>query len=224
MRIAKCILLSLSIWSCSQLFAAQSPCVRGSAEECNSGKEGWRQIAVQHYDKHSPIISIWERNSQRVICIDPGPPSCAAYGGDIERFKADAAKETKARAHRAKIESDRQETIRAERKHQMKDHGEELKKNGWREIARCDDGHEWAYVIEKKGERRFCTGINAFAGPTENPCRPFTKDLESFTRLAEDAKKYTVEYDKAKIAGTLPEFLKKKREMNSTPHCWSDGN
>jgi hypothetical protein len=224
MTFVRSILLCLSFLPFSYLFAAQSPCLKGSAQECNSGKEGWRQIAVQHYDKDSPIVSIWEKNAQRVICIEPGPPSCAAYGGDIEQFKADAERETAARAKREKEEKDRQAAISAELKKQRKDHGEELLKNGWKEIARCDDGHEWAYVIEKSSERRLCTGINARGGPTEYPCTSFTKDLESFMRLADAARKYRAEYNSASSSGMLTEFLDKKRATNSTPRCWGDGN
>ena len=70
----------------SIILAAQSPCVL-STEDCKIGKEGWQLIAVQHYDVVSSVTSIWEKNGQRVICIDPGPTTCGSYGGDLERFK-----------------------------------------------------------------------------------------------------------------------------------------
>lgn len=223
MKIAQYILFYSSLCFLPLSFATQSPCgPQISARNCNAGREGWRQIAIQHYDKESPVISIWEKNAQRVMCEDPGLASCVSYGGNLEQFKADAARETAARAKLVKDERDRQAAIDAEVKRQMKDHGEELKKNGWRERARCDDGHEWSYVIEKAGQRRLCTGINARGGPSEDPCRPFTGDLNTFQRLADEAKKYRDDYDKASRAGVIDQFLKEAQKKKSIPHCWSD--
>jgi hypothetical protein len=69
------------------------------------------------------------------------------------------------------------------------DCGADLLRNGWQELARCDDGHEWGYVLEKDNERKFCSGINAFAGPEESPCVPFIQDLQEYKALAWEVKK-----------------------------------
>lgn len=62
--------------------------------------------------------------------------------------------------------------------------GDKLKAAGWKEIARCDDGHTWAYVLEKGGDYLKCEGINARGGPEEHPCVPFTDDLDQFKKNA----------------------------------------
>ncbi len=64
-----------------------------------------------------------------------------------------------------------------------------LKKGGWKEIARCDDGHQWSYVLEQKGKRRFCDGINARGGPSENACIDFAGSLEKYKKQAAAAAK-----------------------------------
>lgn len=222
MKASKLILFFSIIWFASESTSAQFPCgAQGTETGCKSIGEGWKQIAVHKYDKKSPTLSIWEKSGQRVICADPGPPSCAAYGGDLDQFKADAARETAARASRMKAQEDLQATADARRREEEKDHGEPLKRQGWKEIARCHDGHQWAYVIEKAGERRRCLGINARGGPSETPCRLFAGDLKSFRRVADDAKKYRDAYDEASRSGMIDEFLKKKLRENSIPHCWS---
>lgn len=222
MNIRHLMLSALTIWFLSKSNAAQFPCgPQGTAQNCSSIGEGWHRIAVQRYDKESPTVSIWEKSGQRVICADPGLSSCAAYGGDLEQFKADAARETAARASRVKEQEDRQAVIDARRREEEKDQGQTLKTLGWREVARCDDGHQWAYVIEKAGERRRCLGINARGGPSERPCRPFAEDLKAFRKVAADAKKYLDAYDEASRAGRIAEFLDKKTKEKSIPQCWS---
>jgi hypothetical protein len=61
-----------------------------------------------------------------------------------------------------------------------------LKKKGWKEIARCS-GHQWRYLIERKGERRICQGINARGGPSEKDCMKFDGDLTEF-KLCKESK------------------------------------
>lgn len=67
--------------------------------------------------------------------------------------------------------------------------GDKLKAAGWKEIARCDDGHTWAYVLEKGGDYLKCEGINARGGPEDHPCVPFTADLDKFKAAAAKKKK-----------------------------------
>ncbi|MBI3505160.1 MAG: hypothetical protein HY059_09980 [Proteobacteria bacterium] len=56
--------------------------------------------------------------------------------------------------------------------------------SGWTEIAACE-GHQWFYVIEKDAARMVCSGIDGFAGPMEEPCKPFDGDLARFKKCAE---------------------------------------
>lgn len=98
--------------------------------------------------------------------------------------------------------------------------GQALKTAGWKEIARCDDGHTWAYVLEKGGDYLKCEGINALGGPEEHPCVPFTDDLEAFKKNSVKAKAYVDEYDKASKAKNLEKFLTKKTKEKSIPNCW----
>jgi hypothetical protein len=62
--------------------------------------------------------------------------------------------------------------------------GCELKKLGWKEIARCS-GHHWSYVIEKKRQRKICQGVNARGGPKEDPCSKFDGRLSDFRKCAD---------------------------------------
>lgn len=59
--------------------------------------------------------------------------------------------------------------------------GAELKTKGWQEIARCP-GHSWEYLLEKDGQIKHCTGINARGGPKENPCTPFNGKIPQFKK------------------------------------------
>ena len=98
--------------------------------------------------------------------------------------------------------------------------GPELKKAGWNEIARCDDGHTWSYILEKQNNQLICEGINARGGPEEHPCVPFIDDLEKFKTKAANAKSYVDEYDKAQKSGKIDQFLKKKIKDKQIPNCW----
>jgi hypothetical protein len=62
--------------------------------------------------------------------------------------------------------------------------GPSLVKRGWQEIARCHDGHSWAYVLEQGNERLVCTGGSGYAGPVEYPCRTFSGDIDRFRLIA----------------------------------------
>jgi hypothetical protein len=64
------------------------------------------------------------------------------------------------------------------------DCGHNLIKNGWVKVADCDDGHQWSYIIQKGAEQKICTGINAFAGPEEDPCKVFSGNIEKFKENA----------------------------------------
>lgn len=98
--------------------------------------------------------------------------------------------------------------------------GDKLKAAGWKEIARCDDGHTWAYILEKSGDHLKCEGINGFAGPEEHPCVPFTDDLEKFKAHAEKAK---VGAKDIITTGNMKEFAKQAARMakrRENISCW----
>lgn len=77
-----------------------------------------------------------------------------------------------------------QERLESRFRQYKKLRGDDLKKAGWKEVARCDDGHSWSYVLEKKNDLLKCEGLNTFAGPEEHPCVPFTGALEKFKTFA----------------------------------------
>lgn len=62
-----------------------------------------------------------------------------------------------------------------------------LKKQGWQEVARCDD-HQWSYLIEKGAERKLCVGIHARGGAEESPCSAFSGDVASFQAVTDAGK------------------------------------
>jgi hypothetical protein len=223
----KYLLLSFLLLMAPAMAQAESPCAyRQNAGDCMFNEGGWKQIALQHYDEDSDYVTIWEKQGNYLICTEKADHSgrrCATYGGDVEAFRIDAERETAARAARAKEEESRQAALAAEKREKMKDHGVELKKNGWNEIVRCDDGHDWSYVLEKDGRRNFCWGINAFAGPTEYPCNPFTGDLDKFKTVAAGAQQRVDEYSTAKSQGRLDEYLREQIKKKTPPVNCQDG-
>ena len=98
--------------------------------------------------------------------------------------------------------------------------GDVLIRSGWKEVARCFDGHEWAYILANGQNQRICKGINARGGPSEQPCEIFSGNLKSFKAFAETAKKYNDDYNQASRSGKIDDFLKAKLKDKSTPHCW----
>jgi hypothetical protein len=99
--------------------------------------------------------------------------------------------------------------------------GHKLKVQGWEELSRCWDGHQWAYVLKLGNEQRVCFGINARGGPTEEPCEAFHGDFNAFENSAQLAKAQNAEYDQASHNGRLDayldEFIKGKRKALN---CW----
>lgn len=67
--------------------------------------------------------------------------------------------------------------------------GGALKQNEWQEIARCNDGHTWSYILEKKSQRKLCKGTNALGGPVEDPCAAFEGNVQSFKKLIDVIKR-----------------------------------
>ena len=63
--------------------------------------------------------------------------------------------------------------------------GCDLHRTGWKELARCP-GHEWNYIMEMDNKRVYCHGISGIAGPVEDPCIPFTSDLETFKNCSNE--------------------------------------
>jgi hypothetical protein len=55
---------------------------------------------------------------------------------------------------------------------------------GWQVLAQCRGGHSWSYVVAKDDERLICTGLYAYHGPVEFPCRQFNGDLDRFRSIA----------------------------------------
>lgn len=157
--------------------ASPSPC--GATVACPD----WEKIATQQYDEASPLVTIWEHEGNRVICSEPGPAACAGYGGDLAQFKADAGAETaKRKEWREQSAARRAEAVAAARKarHCNPLCGEDLLADGWKEVARCHDGHSWRYVLEQGDQRVVCEGINARGGPTEGSCHPYKGDTSEF--------------------------------------------
>ncbi|MFZ4761342.1 MAG: hypothetical protein ACOYK8_00810 [Alphaproteobacteria bacterium] len=161
----------------SSVVAASSPC--GSSSDC----KGWNKLAEQHYDATSPYITIWEKNGERFICSEPGPSTCVSYGGNLELFKADAAAETiKRKQWHAEAEAKNAQMIEAAKKARRCNPicGQDLITEGWQKTAECTDGHQWRYIIEKNGEQKSCSGINAIDGLTEDPCQPYHGNKSEF--------------------------------------------
>jgi hypothetical protein len=103
---------------------------------------------------------------------------------------------------------------------QCESRGPELKKNGWNEVARCSDGHQWSYVLTKANESRLCKGINALGGPSEQPCTVYTGQVKNFKKLAADAKASNDAYEKASHEGRLEDFLNARLKEQPQPNCW----
>ena len=61
--------------------------------------------------------------------------------------------------------------------------GEELIADGWTTIAACG-GHNWSYLLAKKGDVVVCTGVAAYGGPTEFPCQAFKGDVAQYRSMA----------------------------------------
>ena len=101
-----------------------------------------------------------------------------------QKAKGDAALEEKADPERFKKFEAYQDSLEKRFRQYQKLKGDDLKKAGWKETARCDDGHTWSYILEKQNDVLKCEGINAFAGPEEHPCVPFTGDIEKFKAKA----------------------------------------
>ncbi|HVY12064.1 MAG TPA: hypothetical protein VHB73_00705 [Alphaproteobacteria bacterium] len=99
---------------------------------------------------------------------------------------------------------------------------EDFKKQGWQEVGYCFDGHEWSHVLEKGGARLRCTGINAFDGPTDDACMPFTGSLEKFKALAAAAKQQVDDYENAKKQGRLETYLR-QQGVNGGPKVSCQG-
>jgi hypothetical protein len=111
-------------------------------------------------------------------------PAHAAEPPKTGKDKAKGAIEEQADPERFKKFEAYQEKLESKFRQYQKLHGNDLKKAGWKEIARCDDGHTWSYILEKQNDFFKCEGINAFAGPEEHPCVPFTGDIEKFKAFA----------------------------------------
>jgi hypothetical protein len=204
--------------------AAQIPCAqRPDAGDCMFNEGGWEQVAFRQYDPAAERVTIWQKAEASLICTEAANGSerrCVPYGGDLAAFRADAARETAARKAQTEQEEARQVALAKDYEEKTKTLGIGLKREGWQEITRCFDGHQWSYILEKDQARKSCRGINGLAGPTEEPCIPFTGDFVAFKATAAQAKAAVQAYSDAKQAGQVESYLKKNLAEKAQINCW----